>query len=71
MSVLTGQSPARLQITDVRNAGQTDHQFFETYYNGRPLTPPLPRRRIPDSMTTLAERIKQGNPNYATAFFGK
>jgi len=72
-SIQTGKSPAQLQITDIVNGGDlaNPEARFLNRYTGEALSPPLPRTRLPLQEVTIAERIKQANPNYVTATFGK
>ncbi|MAE64046.1 MAG: hypothetical protein CMJ18_07200 [Phycisphaeraceae bacterium] len=61
MAMVTGKSWAQQQITTNLNLSQN---------YGRPLVPP--RVRNDDkSNVSVAQRIKEANPNYATAHFGK
>lgn len=71
-SIQTGKSTAQLQMTDIVNGGDLANPArFLHLYVGEALSPPLPRTRLPLEEVTIAERIKQANPNYATAHFGK
>ena len=72
-SIQTGKSPAQLQMADIVNGGDLENpevRFLITYV-GEPLSPPLPRTRLPLAEVTIAERIKQANPNYVAAHFAK
>ena len=64
-SILTGKSPAKLQMSDIvdRHAGP----FFE----GNRLIPPPHVNDIADEEITLPEWIKQHRSEYAAAHFGK
>lgn len=64
-SILTGKSPAKLQLTDIieRHTGPL--------YEGNKLIPPPHIDGLPDEEITLAEVIKSNRPEYATAHFGK
>ena len=73
VSIQTGKSAARLQLTDITAGGDLANPQlrFLNYYTGEALSPPLPRTRLPWAEVTIAERLKQANPNYVTAHFGK
>ena len=72
VSLLTGKSPAQMQITDVRNPGKlTTHPRFLGLYNGLPLTPPVPRIEIPVEEVSIAERVKASGRGYHAGFLGK
>ncbi|QXD29305.1 sulfatase [Opitutia bacterium ISCC 52] len=64
-SILTGKSPAKLQMSDIvdRHRGH----FFE----GNRVIPPPHVNDIADEEITIAEWIKQHRSDYATAHFGK
>lgn len=64
-SILTGKSPAKLQMSDI--VGRHSGPFFE----GNRLVPPPHVDDIADEEHTLAEWIKQHRPEYATAHVGK
>ena len=64
-SILTGKSPAQLQMTDIIN--RHDGVFFE----GNKLNPPAHINGLPDKEITIAELIKSNLPFYQTAYFGK
>jgi arylsulfatase A-like enzyme len=68
-ALMTGKSPAQLQVTDVRQASNPRDPQFQ-WYNGFPLTPPQPRGSFPQE-TTIPEAIKASNPSYRTSFWGK
>ena len=72
-SIQTGKSTAQLQMTDIVNGGDlaNPEARFLARYTGKALSPPLPRTRLPLQEVTIAERIKQANPDYVTAHFGK
>ena len=72
-SIQTGKSTARLQMTDITVGGDVANPElrFLNFYTGQALSPPLPRTQLPFEEVTIAERIKQANPNYVTAHFGK
>jgi arylsulfatase A-like enzyme len=62
-SLLTGKSPAQLQSTDI--------VFFQQGSGGGlPLSGPIPEPFDP-TQTTIPRLVKQANPNYQTALFGK
>jgi arylsulfatase A len=65
-SIQVGKSPAQLQLTDVMAAAQPLGRF----HNGLPLVPPKPVV-IGTSHATIPDRLKQANPEYRTALFGK
>jgi arylsulfatase A-like enzyme len=69
-AILSGKSPAQMQVTDLRNAVHFVDGHFQNLYRGRPLAPPISRGDMPKE-TTDAEMIKQANPSYKTAFYGK
>ena len=64
-SILTGKSPAKLQMSDIvaRHRGA----FFE----GNRIIPPPHVKDIADEEITIAEWIKHERSEYATAHFGK
>ena len=64
-SLLTGMSPARLQMTDIvgRNAGPL--------YEGNRLIPPLHINDLPSELSTIPELLKQFDHRYITGHFGK
>ncbi len=64
-SILTGKSPAKLQMSDI--VGRHTGSFFE----GNRLIPPPHVNNIADEEHTLAEWIKQERSEYATAHIGK
>ena len=72
-SIQTGKSTAQLQMTDIVNGGDlaNPEARFLSRYTGEALSPPIPRTRLPLQEVTIAERIKQANPDYVTAHFGK
>ena len=72
-SIQTGKSTAQLQMTDIVNGGDlaNPEARFLLRYTGEALSPPIPRTRLPLQEVTIAERIKQANPDYVTAHFGK
>ena len=61
-SLMTGKSPAQLQMTDI--------VFFQQGRAGLPLSGPTPELFDPTQMT-LPRVLKQADPNYQTALFGK
>ncbi|MFV1965322.1 MAG: sulfatase-like hydrolase/transferase [Pirellulaceae bacterium] len=70
-SIITGKSPAQLQMTDVGWGGDITSPRFQGSYNGLPLTPPLPLTGLPAEQVTIGQRLKQSHPNFVTALFGK
>lgn len=64
-SILTGKTPAKLQLTDIilRNTGEL--------YEGNKLIPPQHINGLPYEEVTIAEIIKSNLPEYKTAHFGK
>lgn len=70
-AIQSGKSPAQLQITDNITSGDVTNSKFVTNQTFHTLTPPMPRTALQSSEITIAERIKQSNPDYLTAHFGK
>lgn len=70
-SIVTGKSPAQLQMTDTIQGGITGSARFNERYIGHPLSPPLTLQSLPRDEITLAEWIKQSEPRYVTAHIGK
>ena len=68
----TGKSPAQLRVTDVRNGGKfTDTQFLN-FYNGQPLTAPMPRVNfVNPTETIIPEMLKALDSRYRSALYGK
>ena len=64
-SILTGKSPAQLQMSDI--VGRHSGNFFE----GNRIIPPPHVDDIADEEITIAEWIKEHRSEYATAHFGK
>lgn len=64
-SILTGKSPAKLQMSDIvgRHSG--------LYFDNNRVIPPPHVDRIADKELTLPEWIKQHRPEYAAAHIGK
>ena len=64
-ALLTGRSPAALHFTDIvgRNTGNL--------YEGNPMIPPTHINNLPTEEMTIPELLKQHNPNYKAAHFGK
>ncbi len=74
MSIQTGKTAARLGATDILDVvprGGRGGRFFTMYYVNKPLNIPLPISDLPDEELTIAELVKQRNPDYKTAHFGK
>ncbi|TDJ58377.1 MAG: hypothetical protein E2O40_01580, partial [Planctomycetota bacterium] len=72
-SIQTGKSTAHLQMTDITVGGDLANPEvrFLNLYTGQALSPPLPRTRLPLQEVTIPERIKEANPDYVAAHFGK
>lgn len=68
-ALLTGQSPAQLNMTDLP-ASEPGNGRWTGHYDNLPLTPPVPEPLRADAFT-LPQIIKQANPNYVTAHYGK
>lgn len=68
-SLMTGKSPAQLQMTDLKDAQPGSSRYNASYVN-LPLTPPTPAFFDPTQLT-LPRLLKQVNANYQTALFGK
>ena len=68
-SLMTGKSPAQLQMTDLKDA-QPGTTRYNAAYIDMPLTPPTPAFFDPTQLT-LPRLLKQANANYQTALFGK
>lgn len=64
-SILTGKTPAQLKMTDIVN--RHSGPFFE----GNKLIPPVHVQGLSKSEKTIVELIKQNDPTYKTAHFGK
>ena len=64
-ALLTGRSPAALHFTDIvdRNSG--------AFYQGNPMIPPTHVNNLPTQDMTIPELLKQHNPEYKAAHFGK
>ena len=74
MAIQTGKTAARLGATDILDVVPRDGvggRFFNMYYVNKPLNVPLPIANLPDEELTIAELLKQSDPNYKTAHFGK
>ncbi|TWT90654.1 Choline-sulfatase [Pseudobythopirellula maris] len=68
--IMTGQNPAQVNVTYLRQAAFTSHSNFKNYFTGRPLVAPQPSNTLPNE-TTIAQVVKQANSQYQTGFFGK
>ena len=68
-AILTGRSPAQLQMTELPNS-YPGNARWEEHQAGFPLTPPAAEALQPDVLA-LPQIIKQSNPDYVTAHFGK
>ena len=64
-ALLTGRSPAALHFTDIvgRNSG--------IHYDGLPMIPATHINDLPEAEMTIPELLKQHNPAYRAAHFGK
>ena len=74
MSIQTGKTAARLGATDIINVvprNGRSHIFYNRFYVNKPLLLPLPIADLPPEELTIGELLKQRNPNYRTAHFGK
>ena len=69
-AIQTGISPAKLQMTEVTVSGPGMPRFG-LFFEGLPLTAPIVHDGLPLVEESIAERIKQANPNYMAAHFGK
>lgn len=70
VGIMTGKSPAQLNVTDVRNSGEFDKSQYLSLYRGFPLMPPVPRTGWYGE-TTLADALKQVDPTYKAGLVGK
>lgn len=68
-ALVTGKSPAQLQMTDLPHA-QPGTARYEDGYISLPLTPPTPEPFDPTQLT-LPRLLKQANADYLTAHLGK
>lgn len=68
-SLMTGKSPAQVQMTDLKDAQPGSVRYTGGYTN-LPLTPPTPEFFDPTQLT-MPRLLKQANANYQTALFGK
>lgn len=68
-SLMTGKSPAQVQMTDLKDAQPGTIRYTGGYTN-LPLTPPTPEFFDPTQLT-MPRLLKQANANYQTALFGK
>ena len=74
MSIQTGKTAPRLGATDILDVvprGRVGGRFYNRYYLNKPLNVHLPISDLPDEELTIAELLKQQNPSYKTAHFGK
>jgi len=77
MSIQTGKTAARLGATDIidvvpdENGRAGLQAFYDDMYVNKPMIVPLPVSDIADEEITVAEFLKQHDPNYATGHFGK
>ncbi|QDT71966.1 sulfatase-like hydrolase/transferase [Lacipirellula limnantheis] len=68
-SLMTGKSPAQVQMTDIKDAQPGSVRYTGGYTN-LPLTPPTPEFFDPTQLT-IPRLLKQTNSQYQTALFGK
>jgi len=66
----TGRGNAQLQMTDMPHALPPGSARWNGSYEGTPLTPPMPVY-FDNANYTLPRIIKDANPNYVTAHYGK
>ena len=76
MSIQTGKTAARLGATDIidvvpGNARGGVSRFNQLFYANKPMTLPLPVSDLPDDEVTIGEFLKEHDPEYVTAHFGK
>jgi arylsulfatase A len=77
MSIQTGKTAARLGATDIIDVVPDEHgvagiqQFYDAFYVNKPLLVPLPIADLPDAEITIAEFLKQHDPDYVAGHFGK
>lgn len=69
-AIMTGKSPGQLHQTDVLDSLFLGAGQYQTYYQGRPTTPPL-GFPILDEEVSIAERLGTHAPDYATALLRK
>ena len=69
-SLQTGRSPAQLQMTDLIYALPAGSGRWVGLYEGMPRTPPMPELFDPNSYT-IPRMLKDANPEYVTAHYGK
>ncbi len=69
-ALMSGESPAQLQVTDVRQALNFSDPYFANTYTGFPLAPPQPRTTFPEEKPLL-EAIKDATPAYRGGHYGK
>ncbi|WP_218932087.1 sulfatase-like hydrolase/transferase [Adhaeretor mobilis] len=68
-AILTGMSPAQLQMTDLKDARPGTGRWTGLY-SRLPLTGPAPQPLDP-SLTSIPQILRQVDPNYAAAHYGK
>ncbi len=66
-SIQTGKSPAQLQMTDITEGRDTSDSRFSLFYQGHPLTAPLPLGKLPTEQVTIPEVLKASYPDYLAA----
>lgn len=77
MSIQTGKTAARLGATDIIDVVPDENGiagipgFYRNFYVNKPMLVPLPTADLPDAETTIAEFLKQHDPDYVTGHFGK
>ncbi|MEN1679068.1 MAG: sulfatase-like hydrolase/transferase [Planctomycetota bacterium] len=70
-ALMTGISPAQLQVTDLRQAASRTNGRFGAYYEGRELNPPPPEStEFPNEKTIFGQVNDLGN-GYRTSWAGK
>ncbi len=70
-SIQTGKSPAQLQMTDITESRDTSDSRFQMFYQGLPLTAPLPLDKLPAEEVTIPEVLKASYPDYLAAHTNK
>lgn len=70
-ALITGKSPAQLQMTDVVSGPALDATRYQGGGTSFPLATPIVRPALPKSETTIAEYLHTNAPGYKAANFGK
>jgi len=70
-ALITGKSPAQLQMTDVLNGPALDATRYQGGATSFALATPIVRGALPKSETTIAEYLHSNAPGYKAANFGK